>query len=98
MASAFDVHTGKLVWRFNTIPKPGEFGYDTWLNDSAEVNGNAGIWTQITADEELGTAYLAVEDPTSDQYGGHRPGANLFADSIVCVDLETGKRKWHYQV
>ncbi len=98
MVSAFDVHTGKKLWQFNTIPKPGEFGYDTWLNDSAEVNGNAGVWTQITADEDLGLVYLAVEDPTSDQYGGHRPGNNLFADSLVCVDLKTGKRKWHYQV
>jgi quinoprotein glucose dehydrogenase len=98
MVSAFDVHTGRKVWQFNTIPKPGEFGYDTWLNDSAEINGNAGVWTQITVDEELGLVYLAVEDPTSDQYGGHRPGNNLFADSLVCVDLKTGKRKWHYQV
>lgn len=98
MVSAFDIRSGKKVWQFNTIPKPGEFGYDTWLNDSAEVNGNAGVWTQITVDEDLGLVYLAVEDPTSDQYGGHRPGNNLFADSLVCVDLKTGKRKWHYQV
>ena len=98
MVSAFDVRTGKKLWQFNTIPKPGEFGYDSWLKDSAEVNGNAGVWTQITVDEELGLVYLAVEDPTSDQYGGHRPGNNLFADSLVCVDLKTGKRKWHYQV
>ena len=98
MVSAFDVHTGKKLWQFNTIPKPGEFGYDTWLNDSAETNGNAGVWTQITADVDLGLVYLAVEDPTSDQYGGHRPGNNLFADSLVCVDLKTGQRKWHYQV
>jgi len=98
MVTAYDVRTGKKLWQFNTIPKPGEFGYDSWLNDSAEVNGNAGIWTQITADEDLGLVYLAVEDPTSDQYGGHRPGNNLFADSLVCVDLRTGKRKWHYQV
>ncbi len=98
MVSAFDVRTGNKLWQFNTIPKPGEFGYNTWLNDSAEINGNAGVWTQITADEELGLVSLAVEDPTSDQYGGHRPGNNLFADSIVCVDLKTGVRKWHYQV
>ncbi|HWE50140.1 MAG TPA: PQQ-binding-like beta-propeller repeat protein [Bryobacteraceae bacterium] len=98
MVTAYDIRTGKKVWQFNTIPKPGEYGYDTWLKDSAEVNGNAGVWTQITVDEDLGLAYLAVEDPTSDQYGGHRPGNNLFADSLVCVDLKTGKRKWHYQV
>ena len=98
MVCAYDIHTGKKVWQFNTIPRPGEFGYDTWLKDSAEINGNTGVWTQITVDEQLGNAYLAVEDPTSDQYGGHRPGNNLFADSMVCVDLKTGKRKWHYQV
>ena len=98
MVTAYDVRTGRKLWQFNTIPRPGEFGYDTWQKDSAEVNGNAGVWTQITADEELGLVYLPVEDPTSDQYGGHRPGNNLFADSLVCVDLMTGKRKWHYQV
>jgi quinoprotein glucose dehydrogenase len=98
LVRGYDVHTGKKLWQFNTIPKPGEFGYDTWLNDSAEINGNAGVWTQITVDEELGLVYLPVEDPTSDQYGGHRPGNNLFADSLVCVDLKTGQRKWHYQV
>jgi quinoprotein glucose dehydrogenase len=98
MVTAYDIRTGKKAWQFNTIPRPGEFGYDTWLKDSAEINGNAGVWTQITVDEDLGLVYLAVEDPTSDQYGGHRPGNNLFADSLVCVDLKTGKRKWHYQV
>ena len=98
LVRGYDVHTGKKLWQFNTIPKPGEFGYDTWLNDSAEVNGNTGVWTQISVDEELGLVYLPVEDPTSDQYGGHRPGNNLFADSLVCVDLKTGQRKWHYQV
>jgi quinoprotein glucose dehydrogenase len=98
MVNAFDVRTGKKLWQFNTIPRPGEFGNDTWLNDSAAVNGNAGVWTQITVDEDLGLVYLPVEDPTSDQYGGHRPGNNLFADSLVCVDLKTGVRKWHFQV
>ena len=98
LVRAYDVKTGRKLWQFNTIPRPGEFGNDTWLNDSAESNGNTGVWTQITVDEELGLVYLPVEDPTSDQYGGHRPGNNLFADSLVCVDLKTGLRKWHYQV
>jgi quinoprotein glucose dehydrogenase len=98
LVRAFDVRTGKLIWTFNTIPRPGEFGNDTWENESWAINGNAGVWTQITVDEELGLVYLPVETPTSDYYGGHRPGNNLFADSIVCVDLKTGKRKWHYQV
>jgi quinoprotein glucose dehydrogenase len=94
---AFDVRTGKQIWAFHTIPRPGEFGNDTWLNNSWGVNGNTGVWTQITVDEELGLVYLPVETPTSDFYGGHRPGNNLFAESLVCVDLKTGKRKWHFQ-
>ena len=95
---AFDVHTGKKLWQFNTIPRPGEFGNDTWLNGSWAVNGNTGVWTGMAVDEELGLAYLPVETPSSDFYGGHRPGNNLFADSLVCVDLKTGQRKWHYQL
>ena len=98
VARAFDARTGKVLWTFNTIPRPGEFGNETWENDSWAVNGNAGVWTQITVDEEAGLVYLPVEDPTSDQYGGHRPGNNLFADTLVCVDLKTGIRKWHFQV
>jgi len=95
---AFDVHSGKLLWTFNTIPRPGEFGNDTWENNSWATNGNTGVWTQSTVDEELGLVYLPVETPTSDFYGVERPGNNLFAESLVCVDLKTGKRKWHYQV
>ena len=98
LVRAFDVRTGKLLWTFNTIPRPGEFGNETWENDSWAVNGNTGVWTQITVDEELGLVYLPVETPTSDYYGGHRPGNNLFAESLVCVDLKTGQRKWHYQI
>ncbi len=97
LVRAFDVRTGKLLWTFNTIPRPGEFGNETWENDSWAVNGNTGVWTQITVDEELGLVYLPVETPTSDYYGGHRPGNNLFAESLVCVDLRTGQRKWHFQ-
>jgi quinoprotein glucose dehydrogenase len=98
LVRAFDVRSGKVLWTFNTIPRPGEFGHDTWLNDSWKENGNAGVWTQISVDEELGLVYLPVEDPTSDFYGGHRPGNNLFGDSLVCVDLKTGQRKWHFQI
>jgi glucose dehydrogenase len=98
LVRAFDVKTGKLLWTFHTIPRPGEFGNDTWENESWATNGNTGVWTQITVDEEAGLAYLPVEDPTSDYYGGHRPGNNLFGDSIVCVDLKTGVRKWHFQI
>jgi quinoprotein glucose dehydrogenase len=95
---AWDVQTGKLLWTFRTIPQKGEFGYDTWLNGSADTNGNTGVWTGITVDPDLGLVYLPVEDPTSDYYGGERPGNNLFGDSLVCVDLNTGKMKWYYQI
>jgi quinoprotein glucose dehydrogenase len=95
---AFDVRTGRKIWTFNTIPRPGEFGNDTWENGSWATNGNTGVWTQITVDEELGLVYLPVESPTSDYYGGERPGNNLYGESLVCVDLKTGKRKWHYQI
>ena len=94
----FDVRTGKRLWIFHTIPTPGEFGHDTWLNGSAEENGNTGVWTQITVDEDLGLVYLPVESPTNDFYGGHRPGNNLFGETLVCVDLRTGQRKWHFQL
>ena len=94
----FDVRTGKRLWIFHTIPQKGEFGYDTWLNGSAEYTGNTGVWTQITVDEELGLVYLPVESPTGDFYGGHRPGNNLFGESLVCIDLKTGERRWHFQL
>jgi quinoprotein glucose dehydrogenase len=97
LVRAYDVKTGKLLWTFHTIPRPGEFGHDTWLNNSWADNGNVGVWTQITVDEELGIVYLPVETPTNDFYGGHRPGDNLFSESLVAVDLKTGKRKWHFQ-
>src|ERR1700686_3241594 len=94
----FDVRTGKRLWIFHTIPRPGEFGNDTWEKDSWSYTGNTGVWGQISVDEELGIAYLPVELPTGDYYGGHRPGNNLFGESIVAVDLKTGQRKWHYQL
>ena len=94
----FDVRTGKRLWTFHTLPKKGEPGYDTWLNGSAEYTGNTGVWTQITVDEELGLVYLPVESPTGDYYGGHRPGNNLYGESLVCLDLRTGAKKWHYQI
>ncbi len=89
--------TGRQLWRFNTIPGPGEFGNNTWENGSWEWSGNVGVWTQISVDPEAGLVYLPVETPTIDEYGGNRPGDNLFAESIVAVDLRTGVRKWHFQ-
>ena len=85
----FDVRTGQRKWIFHTIPRPGEFGRETWLNDSAVYTGNTGVWTNLTVDEELGIAYLPIEIPTGDYYGGHRPGDNLFGESLVAVSLET---------
>lgn len=94
----FDVRTGKRLWIFHTIPSPGEYGIDTWERDSWSYTGNTGVWGQISVDEDLGLVYLPVELPTGDYYGGDRPGAGLFGESIVAVDLQTGKRKWHYQL
>ncbi len=94
----FDVRTGKRLWIFHTIPTKTEPGHETWLKGSAEYTGNTGVWTQISVDEQLGLVYLPVETPTSDYYGGHRPGNSLYAESLVCVDLKTGVKKWHYQV
>ena len=75
----FDVKTGKRLWIFHTIPKVGEFGYDTWENDSADYTGNTGVWAQISVDEELGLVYLPVELPTGDYFGGHRPATDCSA-------------------
>ncbi len=95
----YDVVTGKLLWTFHTVPQPGEPGYETWLDNSAESGGgNAGVWAAISADAALGLAYLPVESPYSDMYGGLRPGQNLYGESIVAVDLQTGERRWHYQL
>jgi len=94
---AFDVRTGKRLWTFHNIPKKGEFGYDTWLNGSADTTGNTGVWTQMTADPQLNLVYLPIESPTSDFYGGQRPGPGLFGNTLVAVDLTTGRRVWHFQ-
>jgi len=93
----FDVKTGQRKWIFHTIPRKGEFGYETWLNGAAEYTGNTGSWCQNSADPELGLVYIGVEAPTNDWYGGARPGDNLFGESIVALDVKTGVRRWHYQ-
>jgi len=94
----FDARTGRKLWAFHTIPRKGEFGYDTWLKGSADYSGNAGVWGPFTTDDELGYAYLNIEDATNDFYGGHRPGANLFSNSLVCIEIKTGRRVWHQQL
>ena len=93
----FDADTGVRKWIFHTIPGADEFGNDTWLNDSWRYTGNTGVWGQISADVELGIVYFATEMPTNDYYGGHRHGDNLFSDSIVAVDIDSGERLWHFQ-
>jgi quinoprotein glucose dehydrogenase len=93
----YDARTGKRLWIFHTIPAPGEFGNNTWEKDSWAYTGNAGVWAQMTIDEELGMVFLPVELPTGDYYGGNRPGTGLFGESVVALDLKTGVRKWHYQ-
>lgn len=94
----YDARTGKLLWTFHTVPRKGEFGHDTWLNGSAEYTGDTNVWAPFTGDDELGYVYLPVGTPTSDYWGGYRPGNNLFAESLVCLDVRTGKRVWHYQM
>ena len=100
----YDVRTGKLLWTFHTVPQAGEQGVETWVKDpqtgedSWKFTGNTGAWGPLTGDEELGYVYIPVEAPSGDTYGGQRPGANLFSDSVVCLDAKTGKKIWHYQL
>jgi quinoprotein glucose dehydrogenase len=93
----YDVRTGERLWIFHTIPLPGEFGYDTWEEGTAEQNGNAGVWAQMSADPELGLVYLPVEMASADYNGFNRPGDGLFGESLVAVDVRTGERRWHFQ-
>jgi quinoprotein glucose dehydrogenase len=93
----YDVRTGKRKWIFHTIPRKGEFGYDTWLDGTDKI-GNGGVWAQMSADPELNLVYLGVELPTGDVGGQYRRGDGLFGESIVAVDIDTGQRKWHYQI
>ncbi len=94
----FDVRTGKKLWTFHTIPPAGEFGNESWEDDSWKYTGNTGAWAPLSGDEELGYVYIPVEAPTGDFYGGHRHGNNLFSDSLVCLDARTGKRIWYFQL
>ncbi len=94
---AWDVRTGEHKWDFHTVPQAGDEGVETWENDSWTYSGNNNVWTYLSADEELGYVYLPTGTATNDYYGGHRPGDNLFSESIVCVDAKTGKKVWHFQ-
>jgi len=95
---AFDARSGKLVWTFRPIPRPGEIGNETWGDRSWEFTGHTNVWAPMSLDRERGLIYLPVSTPSNDYYGARRPGANLFAESLVCLDARTGQRKWHYQV
>ena len=98
-ARAYDVRTGQHKWDFHTVPQSAdEFGSDTWLNESWRYSGNTNIWSMMSGDEELGWVFLPIGTPTNDYYGGHRLGDNLFAESLVAVDVETGQRQWHFQM
>ena len=95
---AYDARSGRQVWSFHTVPRDGEFGADTWGNGSNHYTGHTNVWAPMTLDAGRGLLYLPVSTPSNDYYGGNRPGANLFADSLVCLDASTGERRWHYQL
>jgi quinoprotein glucose dehydrogenase len=95
---AFDARTGKIVWTFRPLPQPGEFGNETWEKESWKITGHTNVWAPMSLDERRGLLYLPVSTPSNDYYGARRPGANLFAESLVCLDAATGQRKWHYQI
>jgi quinoprotein glucose dehydrogenase len=97
----FDIRTGKQLWKFNLVPQPGEFGCETWklgCKIGSSGVGKVDPWAPYSADAELGLVYIPVGMPVADEYGGHRPGDNLFANSIVAIDVKTGQRRWHFQL
>jgi glucose dehydrogenase len=94
---AFDTRTGKPLWIFHSVPQAGEYGVESWEKESWKYTGNTNVWTLMSVDEELGYVYLPFGTPTNDWYGGHRPGDNLFGESLVCLEAKTGKRVWHFQ-
>ena len=94
----YDVKTGKFLWKFHVIPRPGEFGHETWENDAWQWTGDVSSWAPMSADPERGLVYIPTNGATIDYYGGFRPGDNLFGTSIIALDVKTGKRVWHYQL
>jgi quinoprotein glucose dehydrogenase len=94
---AYDVRTGQHRWKFNVIPQPGAFGHDTWENDAWTYTGNISAWAPMSADPDLGLVYVVTDPPTNDYFGGFHPGNNLFATSIIAIDVATGERRWHFQ-
>ncbi len=94
----FDARTGEFLWKFHVIPRPGEFGHDTWENDAWQFSGDMSSWAPASADPELGLVYIVTNASTVQSYAGHRPGANLFGGSVIALDVETGERRWHFQI
>jgi quinoprotein glucose dehydrogenase len=93
----YDAKTGRMLWRFHVVPRPGEFGIETWEDDSWSYTGNVSSWAPLSADSELGLVYIPTDPGTNDYYGGHRLGDNLFGTSLIAIDVQTGKRVWHFQ-
>jgi len=94
----YDAKTGEFLWKFDVIPGPGEFGHETWENDAWEWTGDVSSWAPLSADQERGIVYIPTNGATLDFYGGFRPGDNLFSTSLIALDVQTGKRVWHYQL
>ncbi len=95
---AYDARTGEHLWKFHVIPRPGEYGHETWEDGSWEYSGNIGSWAPMAADPALGLVYITTKGSTNDYYGGHRPGDELFGNSVIALDVRTGERRWHYQL
>ncbi len=95
---AYDARTGEKKWKFHVVPRPGEYGHETWENDAWYWSGNIGSWAPMSADPELGLVYIPTKGGVLDYYGGFRPGDNLFGNSIIALDVETGERRWHFQI
>ena len=95
---AYDARTGAFLWKFHVIPRPGEFGHDTWESDAWKTVGDVSSWAPMSADPELGLVYIPTNPPTIDFYGGFRPGDNLFGTSLIALDVKTGERAWHFQM
>ena len=94
----FDARTGEFLWKFHVIPRPGEFGHDTWENDAWQFSGDMSSWAPAAADPELGLVYIVTNASTVQAYTGHRPGNNLFGGSVLALDVQTGERRWHFQI
>ena len=95
---AYDAKTGKAMWKFHVIPRPGEFGHETWESDAWKCTGDVSSWAPMSADPGRGLVYIPTNPPTIDYFGGFRPGDNLFGTSLLALDVKTGKRAWHFQM